>query len=56
MRILGGVQLIVDFDAAEICCLHVTTTEAMSFTDKTPSISFDDFKDQYVLMFAFFST
>ena len=51
IRILRGCQSIVDFDAADICRLYVTTMKAMNFQDDIPSISIDDFKDHYVLVF-----
>ena len=51
IRILRGGRPIVDFDAADNCCLYVTTVEAMNFQDDIPSIPFDNFKDHYVLVF-----
>ena len=51
IRILRGGQLIVDFDFADNCRLHVTTMKAMNFQDDFPSIPIDDFKDHYVLVF-----
>ena len=51
IRILRGGQPIVDFDAADNCCLYVTTMRAMSFQDDIASIPYDNFKDHYVLMF-----
>ena len=48
---LGGGQPIVDFDAADNCCLYVTTMKAMDFQDDIPSIPFDNLKDHYVLVF-----
>ena len=50
-RILRGGQLIVDFDAADKCCLHVTTMKAMNIQDDIPSIPFDNFEDHYILVF-----
>ena len=41
---------VVDFDAAEFCCLYVTTMKAMNFQDAIPIIPIDDFKDHYVLV------
>ena len=49
--ILRGGQPIVDFDAADNCCLYVTTTKAMNFQDDISSIPIDFFKDHYVLVF-----
>ena len=51
IRILRGVQLIVDFDAAYNCRFFVTTMKAMNFLDDIPSIPIDNFKDHYVLVF-----
>ena len=51
IRILRGVQPIVDFDSADNCRLYVTTMKAMIFRDDIPSIPIDDFKDHYVLVF-----
>ena len=51
IRILRGVQPIVDFDAADNCHFHVTTMKAMNFLDDIPSIPIDNFKDHYVLVF-----
>ena len=51
IRILRGCQPIVDFDAADICRLYVTTMKAMNFQDDIPSIPIDNFKDHYVLVF-----
>ena len=36
IRILRCGQPIVDFDAAQKCCLYVTTMEAMNFQDDIP--------------------
>ena len=55
IRILGGGQSIVDFDAAENCRLYMTTMKAMNFQDHIPSIPIDKFKDHYVLVFDFIS-
>ena len=49
-RLIGG-QRIVDFDAADKFCLHVTTMIAMNFQDDIPSIPIDNFEDRYVLVF-----
>ena len=46
-----GGQPIVDFDAADNCRLYVTTMKAMNFQDNIPSISNNNFKDHYVLVF-----
>ena len=51
IRILRGGQPIVDFDAADNCCLYVTTMKAMNFQDDVPSIPIDNFKDHHVLVF-----
>ena len=51
IRILRGGQPIVDYDAADICRLYVTTMKAMNFQDDIPSIPIDNFKDHYVLVF-----
>ena len=54
-RLLRGGQLIVHFDAADKCCLYVTTMEAMSFQDYIPSIPIEKFKDCYVRVFDLYS-
>ena len=41
----------VDFDTAHNGCLYVITMKAMNFQDDNPSISIDDFKDHYALVF-----
>ena len=51
IRILRRGQPIVDFDAADNCRLYVTTIKAMNFQDDIPSITIDNFKDHYVLVF-----
>ena len=51
IRNLRGVQPIVDFGAADNCCLYVTKMKAMNFQDDIPSILIDKFKNHYVLMF-----
>ena len=51
IRILRGGQPIVDFDAADNCRLYLTIMKAMNFQDDIPSISIDNFKDHYVLVF-----
>ena len=51
LRILRGGQPIVDFEAADNCCLYVTTMKAMNFQDDIPSIPVDNIKDHYVLVF-----
>ena len=51
IRILGGGQPIVDFDAADSCRLYVFTMKAMNFQDEIPSIPIDNFKDHSVLVF-----
>ena len=55
IRILRRCQSIVDLDAADNCRLYVTTMKAMNFQDDIPSIPIDTFKDQYALVFDFFS-
>ena len=51
IRILGGGQPIVDFDAADNCHLYVTTMKEMNFQDEIPSVPIDNFKDHYELVF-----
>ena len=51
IRTLRGGQPVVDFDAADNCCLYVTTMKAMNFQDEIPSIRIDNFRDHYVLVF-----
>ena len=51
IRILRGVQPIVEFDAADNCRLYVATRKAMNFQVDRPSIPIDLFKDHYVLVF-----
>ena len=51
IRILRGGQPNVDFDTADNCPPNVTTMEAMNFRDDIPSITIDDFKHHYVLVF-----
>ena len=51
IRLLRGGQPIVDFDAAEKCCLYVTTMKAMNIQDDISSYPIDNFKDYYVLVF-----
>ena len=51
VRKLRGGRPIVDFDAADSCRFYVTTIKAMKFQDDISSISVDNFKDQYVLVF-----
>ena len=55
IRMLGGGQPIVDFDAADICWFFVTTMKAMNFQDDISSIPIDIFKDHYGLVFDFTS-
>ena len=50
-RKLRGGQPILEFDAADICRLYVTTMQARSFQDDIPSIPIDNFKDHYLLVF-----
>ena len=51
LRILRGGQPTVDFEAADICRLYVTTMKALNFQDDIPSIPIDNVKDHYVLVF-----
>ena len=51
IRILRGVQPIVNFDATRNCRLYIPTIKAMNFQDDIPSIPIDNFKDHYVLVF-----
>ena len=51
IRILGGAQPIVDFDTADVHRLYVTTMKAKNFQDDIPSVLFDNFKYDYVLVF-----
>ena len=51
IRILGGGQPLVDFDAADRCRLYVTTMKALNFQDDMPSIPIYNSKDLYVLVF-----
>ena len=39
------------FDAADNCCLYVTTMRALIFQDEVLSIPIDNSKDNYVLLF-----
>ena len=56
IRILGGGQTMVDFDAADNCRLHVTIVKVMNIQDASPSISFDKFKGHSVQVFDLIST
>ena len=51
IRILRGVQPIIDFDAADNFRLYVTTMKAMNFQDEIPTIPIDNFEDHYALVF-----
>ena len=51
IKTLRGGQPIVDFDTGKNCRLYVTTMKAMNFQNDIPSITIDDFKDHYVLVF-----
>ena len=44
-------QPIVDFDASDNCRLSVTTMKAINFQDDIPSITIDNLKDHYILVF-----
>ena len=45
------VQPNLDFDAADNCCLYVTTMKAMNFQVDIPSVPIDNFQDSKVLVF-----
>ena len=51
IRILKGGQPIVHHDTTDNWRLYVTTMKAMNFQDDIPSISVDNFKNHYVLVF-----
>ena len=51
IRILRGGQPIVYFDAADNCCLYVTTMKTMNFQDIIPSMPTDSCKERHVLVF-----
>ena len=51
ITILGGGQPIVDFDTADVHRLYVTTMKAMNFQDDIPSILFNNFRYDYVMVF-----
>ena len=51
IRILRGVQPIVEFDAADNCRLYVTTMKVVNIQYHIPSNPIDKFKDHYVLVF-----
>ena len=51
IRILSGRRLFVHHDTTDNCRLYVTTMKAMNFQNDVSSISNDNFKDLYVLMF-----
>ena len=51
IRILRRGQPVVGFDAADNCCLYVTTMKAKNFQDDIPSIPIGNSKDHYVLVF-----
>ena len=51
IKVLRGGQPIVHHDTTGNCRLYVTTMKAMNFQDDIPSVSFDNFKDHYVLVF-----
>ena len=51
IEILRVGQPIVDFDTVDNCRVYVTTMKAMNFQDDIPSISINDFKDHYELVF-----
>ena len=48
---LRGGQSTVDFDAADICHLYVTTMKTINFRDDIPSIPLHNFEDHYKLVF-----
>ena len=47
IRVLRG-QPVIDFDAADNCCLYVRTMKAMNFQYDTSSIPIDNFKEHHV--------
>ena len=51
IRQLRRGQPIVDFDAADICRLYVTTMKTMNFQDVLPSMPTDSFKEHHLLVF-----
>ena len=51
IRKLRGGQPIVDFETADNCCLYVTTMKAINFQEDIHSISIDNFKGHYMLVF-----
>ena len=51
IRKLRGGQPTVDFHAADICRLYVTTMKATNFQDDIPAIPIDNFNKHYVLVF-----
>ena len=52
IKTLKGGQPIVHHDTTDNCRLYITTKKAMNFQDENLSIPVDNFKDQYVLVFA----
>ena len=50
-----GFQRIVEFDAADSFCLHLTTMKAMNFQDDISSFPIDFFNNHYLLVFALIS-
>ena len=51
IRILKAGQPIVYFDAGDNCRLYITTMKAMNFQNYITSMSIDNFRDHYVLVF-----
>ena len=51
IKVLRRGQPIVDFDAAHVCCLHFMKKKAMNSQDEIHSISFQIYKEHYVLVF-----
>ena len=50
IRTIRGGEPIVDCDAADICCLYVTTMKTRNFRDDIPSIPIATFKDHYKIV------
>ena len=51
IRKVGGSQSNVDFDAADSCCLYVTTEKAMNCQSDILSIQNDNWKKNFVLLY-----
>ena len=50
-RVLRRGSLILEVDAAYICCLYITTMKAINFQDDTTSIPVDNLNGHYVIVF-----